>query len=605
MSPQPGSYVTRNVRLIEPLGEGGMGSVWSADHLGLDTKVAVKFVSTKRSLEDEVVVARFEREARAAAKIRSDYVVRTHDHGISDDGVPYIVMELLEGETLRQHLVRRERLALSEVVRVVEQIARGLSAAHKLDVVHRDVKPDNVFMTTIDEALRVKILDFGIAKHIAEGEASVTQTGSLVGSPQYMSPEQLLKPKTADARTDVWSLGVVAYELITGVPPFSGDTVTALSMAICNGHHKPPSQHVSELPSSVDAWFLRALAVSPEERLGSARELATTLREAVGDAVVPGPTKLASEPTPVDETAETVDADKVTFDGSVESLSRPPPPSASRARQGAFIIAGLVAAGATWLLSREAPIELRSSLSSAPPTLRVSAQPTAVPVVPPEGMVMIDAGDYRVGCDGDSGACFGDDQPVHRVRLLRFAIDQHEVSVADYRRCTAAGACPPPGDDAGCNAGDKARRDHPINCVGWAAARAYCAFVERRLPTEIEWEVAARGGEDRAFPWGDEPADCSRAVVACGNGGTQPVGSRESDRSRHGAWDMAGNVREWTTSDYLPYPGGKIRDRQTGKVNRGGSYAMSAENANRSFTRQVDDPTEARADLGLRCALSL
>ncbi|MBI4701237.1 MAG: serine/threonine protein kinase, partial [Deltaproteobacteria bacterium] len=225
MEPKPGTMVTPKVRLARPLGAGGMGSVWVADHLALEVEVAVKLISAEALQRDPGLAERFKREAAVAAKIKSPHVVQMHDHGLTDDGTPYIVMELLAGESLRERLERCERLSPRETGLMLAQVAEVLSTAHAMGVVHRDLKPDNVFLVCSGYEIFVKVLDFGIAKH--QGPAAgrpLTRTDAVMGTPEYMSPEQLLSAKAVDHRADLWALGVVVYEALTGWRPFHGET---------------------------------------------------------------------------------------------------------------------------------------------------------------------------------------------------------------------------------------------------------------------------------------------------------------------------------------------------------------------------------------------
>ena len=280
--------VTPTVRLSRRLGVGGMGSVWLADHQALKTNVVVKFISNELS-KDEQALSRFAREAAAASQVKSPHVVQMLDHGISTDGTPYIVMEHLEGHDLAEHIEKHGALRPAEVVEVIAQMSRALVRAHDSGIIHRDIKPSNIFLCDAgDGQLFVKLLDFGIAKGI-EGNLldSQTRTGSLLGSPHYMSPEQVVGGKI-DARTDLWSLGVVAFEALTGRKPFEADTIGGLALKI---HHEAlplPTQFQAQLPKSVALWFAKACARTSSERFGSAKELADALTLAVRGEVAAG-----------------------------------------------------------------------------------------------------------------------------------------------------------------------------------------------------------------------------------------------------------------------------------------------------------------------------
>ncbi|WP_155798128.1 serine/threonine-protein kinase, partial [Sorangium cellulosum] len=279
----PGQHVTSTLRLARQLGKGAMGSVWVADHLSLGTQVAVKFMSPVYA-EQSGFVERFRREAMAAAQIKSPHVAQVFDHGVTHDGAPYIVMELLEGEDLKSRIQRLGALPPVEVTTIVSQTAKALGRAHQLGIVHRDVKPDNIFLLDVEGELFVKVVDFGVAKRVQgapQGELGVTSTGHVLGTPLYMSPEQLLSAKHVDFRADLWGLAVVVYHALTGQVPFTGETLGALSVVLHTGIFTPPSALRPELSPAIDAWMKRALALDPAARFGSARQMAEALEHAV------------------------------------------------------------------------------------------------------------------------------------------------------------------------------------------------------------------------------------------------------------------------------------------------------------------------------------
>src|SRR5687768_1293082 len=213
-------------RLTRVLGRGGMGAVWEGTHATLGTRVAVKFIDPEYA-DSPDARNRFENEARAAASLRSKHVVEMYDHGLSEDGSPFIVMEYLEGEPLDRRLDREGRLSPAETARILLQACRAVARAHRAGIVHRDLKPENLFLVWDDEEQSdfVKVLDFGIAKFTdrSVNVSSATRTGSVLGTPFYMSPEQARGLRSVDHRTDVWSLGVIAYRCIVGSLPFDGE----------------------------------------------------------------------------------------------------------------------------------------------------------------------------------------------------------------------------------------------------------------------------------------------------------------------------------------------------------------------------------------------
>jgi serine/threonine-protein kinase len=287
--------VTDRLQLLRELGNGAMGSVWLAHHLSLDAEVAVKFINRKLlGDEDDDVRERFHREAKAAARIRSPHIVQIFDHGVMQDGTPYIVMEVLEGESLADRLERTGWLSLEQCVRVVVQTASALSKAHKSGIVHRDIKPENIFLMSTDEGLFVKLLDFGIAKHgSVPVRSSLTIPGMIIGTAEYMSREQVVSAREVDHHADLWALSVTAYEVLTGDVPFTGETIGAIYASVVRGEYLPPSALRKGCERSVDPFFERAFASEPQERYASARELAVAFRDALGVDI---PVRGASDP---------------------------------------------------------------------------------------------------------------------------------------------------------------------------------------------------------------------------------------------------------------------------------------------------------------------
>ena len=279
--PSAGALVTPSIRLVRELGAGGMGSVWIADHLTLKTQVVVKFIA--RTLDqDAMAVARFSREAAAASQVKSPHVVQMLDHGIATDGAPFIAMELLEGRDLATRLDEPPRPTWSEVDSIVTQCARALSRAHEKGIVHRDIKPENIFLCDIGGGETfVKVLDFGIARG-TEHHLAKTGTGQMLGTPYYMSPEQITGAKDLDHRCDLWALGVVTFQMLTGERPFAGETVGALAVAIHSAPLPVPTALDPSLPRTIDAWFAKVCSRAPAERFQTARDLAAALTAALG-----------------------------------------------------------------------------------------------------------------------------------------------------------------------------------------------------------------------------------------------------------------------------------------------------------------------------------
>jgi serine/threonine-protein kinase len=273
----PSELVAGKYELTRLLGRGGMGSVWEGVHATLGTRVACKFIEAEYAGSREAR-ERFENEARAAASLRSKHVVEVYDHGVMGDGRPYIVMEFLRGEPLDKRLDRQGVLSLTEMATILQHVARALTRAHSVGIIHRDLKPENVFLVwdEEDQADIAKVVDFGIAKFTDEsmGISSQTRTGSVLGTPYYMSPEQARGLRSVDTRSDLWSLGIIAFQCLTGSLPFTGEAVGDLLVRICTSDPPTPSSLRPGLPPEVDTWMRRALGREPEQRFSSAKEMA-------------------------------------------------------------------------------------------------------------------------------------------------------------------------------------------------------------------------------------------------------------------------------------------------------------------------------------------
>jgi serine/threonine-protein kinase len=544
-------------------------------------------------------------------------------------------------------------------------VAKALDHAHSLSIVHRDIKPDNIFLQRVHDETVVKVLDFGVAKDIGLGAYDhATSTGALLGTPGYMSPEQIVAAKDVDRQADLWALAVIAYECLVGRPPFDAATVGALIVAITRITYPAPSRLGLGHPPVLDGWFARAFAPSTAARFESARSMVEELARCLATAPVsltevatplleppqktttpmgawqaPAPPRtlepLIANPTMLEPTkpvgpaigpnlTQLDPASARTFAGASATIGGTANVPRS-GRLGVVVACALGLAGLTGIvilvLTREADRPGQRSAAVLPepaPSTSKPAGPTHASSKPhetglvAETMVAVPAGSYPMGCpERDSQRCFSDEKPAHSVALGPFAIMRREVTVAEFQSCVRSGHCPKPGDGKGCSSTGADAGEEPVRCVGWQAARKYCEQQGWRLPTEEQWEAAARGTDGRSFPWGEDPPSCKRgafggkAAAGCAHGGPLPVGSRAEDRSWIGVLDMGGSVREWTDSDYRPYPGGTVEAGVTGKVNRGGSWVMAPEKANTSHTRVVDDPGEARPDLGFRCAMEL
>ncbi len=659
MDLRPGAMVGDHARLVRPLGEGGMGTVWVAHHLRLDVEVALKVISDPSLRQDPDLMERLRREARAAARISSPHVVHMYDQGTLHDGSPFVLMELLKGESLAERIEREHVIDPRIAADIVRQAATALAAAHELSIVHRDIKPDNLFLCGDPSRPFVKVLDFGIAlRHgIDSPDHRLTTADRIVGTPAYMSPEMLLSASDPGPDVDFWALSVTAYEMLTGALPFEGETLGALMMCVTRGHALSARTARPTLPQAVDAFFSKALALDPATRFANGSELsdsfevlceetakalrsvddewAETLAAEEEDIPDANPARQPLEPVqanrpgvaPIDTppaagthsaaqpvllrtVASSPALTPATMGGAATALR----PHANRKRGGmrAFpgfvLVASLMMVGAgvaLWRLSGDdTPKRAKKGAPKKKPKGRVVTKKKAA--VLPAGMVSIPAGVYPIGCDGQPPDCLEDEGPAHQQKLASFALMQREVTRAEYALCVTANKCAPMITTEACSGSP----NEPARCLSWHAADAYCAFRGARLPSELEWEAAARGAEGARFPWGDAEPSCDRAIIKSANGpgcgaGKPTAAGHAKDVSPLGIHNMAGNVREWTSSPYAAYPGGKARPVREQMLNRGGSYLMAASELAAAHRRIPDSKLTARPDLGVRCAADL
>jgi serine/threonine-protein kinase len=288
-----GAVVADRYRLEEPLGQGAMGTVWRAEHLRLKSPVAVKLLDPAIA-DDPEMLERFVREAESAAAVRGPHVVQIFDCGV-EGGAPYITMELLNGESLHTRLQKCTTITPAELNKIFSEVASAVGHAHELGVIHRDLKPANIFLARVGEHEITKVLDFGIAKvlhsMLADGSGAGTRTGTLLGTPHYMSPEQARGSRTLDQRSDLWSLAVIAFECLTGERPFLGDAIGDVVVQICTAAPRLPSA-IAEVPAGFDEWFLQGASKDPNRRFSSAREMADALGEILARAISSPVTRL-------------------------------------------------------------------------------------------------------------------------------------------------------------------------------------------------------------------------------------------------------------------------------------------------------------------------
>ena len=507
--------------LVRELGQGGMGAVYLGTDVKLGREVAIKVLppSTRAYLGPE----RFQREVQLAAKLSHPHIVPLFEAD-EIEGFLYYVMEYVEGESLAQRLEREGPLALDEAVRIIAEVGDALQYAHERGIVHRDIKPANILLSG-GHAL---VTDFGIAKSLAEADQGMTLTGTgvTVGTAAYMSPEQASGEKRIDARSDVYALAAVLYEMLAGEPPFTGPSAQAIVARIIVDAPRPIRTVRPNVPAHVQDALLRGLAKVPADRPASIKVFIDTLVRPTGE--------------------------------------RPTAPPWWRRRSLHFGLAAVTLLVTAGLLGR--------AFTSRPK-----------PAVRPAGMVLVPAGRYTVG-----GAT---DRPAGSVALDSFYIDSTEVTVAAYQQFLDSSGTAAPW-----------RRmpplDWPATGILWSEAQRFCNWRGAALPTEDQWEAAARGPKGWRYPWGDT-WDRGRANAGSVADTLKPVGGFPLGRSFAGAVDLVGNAWEWV-STAVTTPGGAGRH-----MIKGGAFNTQPGSATSSNRIAYPDDRQALWLTGFRCARPL
>ncbi|MCA9719159.1 MAG: SUMF1/EgtB/PvdO family nonheme iron enzyme [Myxococcales bacterium] len=664
-----------------------MGAVWLGRDRRDDSRVAVKLLHPHLGGDPEFR-GRFEREAHVAALLRSPYTVHLIDFGVTE-GTCYLVMEFIEGHSVGDEL-KHGPIEPARALRIATEIARALEEAGARGVAHRDIKPDNFFVVggALSPGATIKVLDFGIAKVMqSQAATALATTGTQITSftPNYGAPEQFDRRHGATGPwTDVFGMALVFIEMMRGgLPPLDGETFMQLAFASQNPNERPtPRGRGLDVSVAVEEVFETALAITVTERFKNMGAFWTALAGALGISDYPAmptvdkaiahtstgahPSLTNSKVTPQLGTTLPIGGAGSARTGVTQLAATEEGPAPARAGgslpllvAGGLGLVALLGVAAFFLFTGPPKPEVTDppdepSTPDAPPEVPVVAPPdvgAAATETCPEGMRSVSGGKFFMGSDNTERAALLMARPAHQVEVAPYCLDVDEVTVADYQACSERGECkrafkdsywPKPGGakkadwthqrevfSALCNEGVEGRGDHPINCVTWAQAQHYCDVHGKRLPTEAEWEFAARGSDGRVFPWGDEPPTAKHANVCgaeClrwreeqklepveplhpgddGHVGTAPIGSFPQGRTQHELDDMIGNVFEWTADNFAPFPGAPEQlgamDFAGKRVIRGGAFNSSEPaHADPALRYPQDESTHTHA-IGFRCA---
>jgi eukaryotic-like serine/threonine-protein kinase len=675
-----GRTVAEKYAIESVVGEGGFATVYRATHLIWKRPVALKVFKAlgdvgerdRQRLLDEFIQ---EGALLADLSARTAAIVQARDIGMLETGkgthVPYMVLEWLDGATLEEVLLQEKTAGMplrtaAEAVHLLDPAGEALALAHRKGIAHRDVKPGNIFVLGDPRGdSTVKLLDFGIAKVVSDAakmSGTFAKTSGQVTSftPAYGAPEQFSRTNGATGPwTDVFALALILTEMITGKEALQGDDYVQLAVASGSPERRPtPRTLGAKVGDEVEGVLAKAVAVKPADRWQTAEAFWGALRSALKME----PMRSMTEPSPRSMPTAIGTA------ATVVSPSDPHPPVESSAAMGAqrpststtdpkpgsgkmglFVglgVGAVAAIGAAMLFGPRggapaAQLPAHSASAALAPPSAPSASATPGAQACPKGMIKIPGGSFFMGSDDDLPF----EKPAHQVKLTPYCIDEFETTVDDYKDCSDAGRCKRAGTtnewdgitdkerkafDPLCNIRDpEGHGKHPINCVDFEMAEKFCHEQGKRLPTEAEWEFAARGPDGRKYPWGDEPPAvghlnaCGKECVAWGKkagidvkamyddddgyAATAPVGSFPKGASRYGVQDVVGNVWEWVSDWYGPYTNEEQTDPkgpETGeqRVIRGGAWNAAYPSWVRPTFRYHDVPAKRSYGIGFRCA---
>jgi serine/threonine-protein kinase len=571
-------------KITERLGEGGMGEVYKALDERTDQQVAVKFLA-RQWLANPEVLERFHREAETLRQLDHPNIVKFID-AFEHEGQYVIVMEYLPGGSLLG-LLKQGALPVERAQQIALDLCDALIRAHRLNIIHRDIKPENVL---IDSNGTPKLADFGVAR-LTEF-TRMTRSGTQVGTPYYMSPEAW-EGKNLDAQADIWSLGVMLFEMLAGRVPFDGETGPAVMTKVFTAPPPDLRKLRADVPSGLAVIVNQMLARDKNKRYQTVRQVAVDL-ESGQRMTTPVPSKSAP----------------VAFPEFFKSLFN----VRALLITGVLIIGGLIGFDVISLPKITLPDTTEQSIVGESSPAEETPEIGSTRVSAKDGMtlVYVPAGNFVMG----RGNGQEDEKPVHTVFLDAYWIDQTEVTNGMYQQCVSDDICEPPSLSRSFTRegyfGNPEYDNFPVIYVNWDQAVAYCAWADRRLPTEAEWEKAARGTAGSLYPWGNESPSLNLAIFNNFTGDTAEVAGYPDGASVYSVMDMAGNVFEWVYDWYDESyysdspeinPQGPNLLSGSYRVIRGGAW-NSLGHFLQSGSRNKLQPSLANYYVGFRCAIS-
>jgi serine/threonine protein kinase len=560
-----GEIIGNRYKILGILGKGGMGRVYKALDLELEELVALKMIET--NIVNEEMINRFKREIKISRTVTHENVCRIYDMGEAD-GKKFISMQYIEGEDLKSYLKNRGTLKTEEAIPIFINIANALIAIHKKGIIHRDLKPANIMISKSGEAY---ITDFGIAK--GGGAQDLTKSGSTIGTPHYMSPEQI-QGKNLTTASDIYSFGVMMYHLITGKTPFKADSSFSLAMKHVNEQPKPPSNFAPNIPKDLEKLILDCMSKNPSKRPPNGATIKDNLSSIFRNA--------ESEEV---KSKENLDYAPTVAEIPIERFSTKSKLIITLCTL--VLIASLIA---LFTGTKESSVDLPDRDPNDKTRDESHLTDTS-------GMLKIKGGIVEIGTDR-----FSEDQnsPVRQVKLDDFYIDKYEVTNIEYDKFIEKTGYPPPSSSFW-PAGHYPTGEDKLPVIGISQndAEAYCSFYKKRLPTEEEWEYAARTNSSYYYPWGNEYVE---GYANIGTGYRERIGSKKNDKNGFGIYDLTGNVSEWTSKEVK-------RPDETGRqalyhVVRGGSFSRFSIKNHRLTRREfikAEDESIGYKYIGFRC----